>query len=170
MRICGSLLTALAVTSMTACLAAPADQTETQPAAETMASVDVAAEAAAIEGVNAQWLAAVQNGDAAGAASFYTADGRLMMPNAPTAQGMAAIEEGFTRILGAPGIALSWAQEYVEVAPGGELAYDVGSYTLAFDGPDGRVEDNGKYLVVWKKTDAGWRVAADIFNSNLPAQ
>jgi len=169
MRNRGFLLAAVAFTSMAACQA-PVDQMETKAAGETMTAVDVTAEAGAIEDVNAQWLAAVTRGDAAGAASFYTADGRLMMPNAPTAQGMAAIEEAFTMILGLPNVALAWAQENVEVAAGGGLAYDVGTYTLGYDGPDGRVDDNGKYVVVWKKTDAGWRVAADIFNSNLPAQ
>lgn len=72
-----------------------------------------------------------------------------------TPQGMAPIEAAFTQILGAPGIALSWAQEHVEVASSGDVAWDVGTYTLGYDGPDGRVEDNGKYVVVWKKTDAG---------------
>lgn len=169
MRNCRFLLTALAVPSTLGCQA-PADQMESRPGTETMMTADVAAERGAIEDVNAQWLAAVTNGDAAAVASFYTPDGRLLMPNAATAQGTAAIEEAFTRILGAPGIALSWAQQHVEVASGGDMAWDVGTYTLGYDGPDGRIEDNGKYLVVWKKTDAGWRVAVDISNSNLPAQ
>jgi len=28
--------------------------------------------------------------------------------------------------------------------------------------------DTGKYLVQWWKTDAGWQLARDIFNSNRP--
>jgi hypothetical protein len=30
------------------------------------------------------------------------------------------------------------------------------------------VKDEGKYVVAWKKVDGAWKVAADIFNSNVP--
>lgn len=169
MRLSRFIIAPVVFASLTGCMA-PADETTTMPAGEMVAAADVMAETQAIEETNAQWLAAVANGDAAGAASFYTSDGRLMMPNAPTAQGAAEVEAAFTQILAAPNIALSWAQTQVEVASSGDVAWDVGTYTLAYDGPDGRVEDNGKYIVVWKKTETGWRVAGDIFNSNLPAQ
>ncbi len=50
------------------------------------------------------------------------------------------------------------------------MAYDYGWYTFAFDTDNGRFEDKGKYIVVWKKVGGAWKVAADIFNTNLPAQ
>ncbi len=34
---------------------------------------------------------------------------------------------------------------------------------------DGAQADAGKYLVLWKKTDAGWRMHRDIWNSNRAA-
>jgi len=163
------IITCLSVGLLAACQA-PADMAETQPGAEMMTVSDVAAEAQAIRDVNAQWLGAVTSKDAAATAAFYTPDGRLMAPNAPTAQGAAAIAEAFAGIFSLPNVALSWTEDLVEVAPGGTLAYDIGSYTLSFDGPDGPMQDNGKYVVVWKKVDGQWRVAADIFNSSLPAQ
>jgi ketosteroid isomerase-like protein len=38
------------------------------------------------------------------------------------------------------------------------------------DSPNGRIEDDGKYVVVWRKTGKGWQVAADIFNSSRQRQ
>ena len=148
----------------------PGEQAESQPGAAMMTVADVAAEAQAIRDVNALWLAAVAGKDAAATATFYAPDGRLMAPNAPAAQGAAAIAEAFGGMFQLPNITISWVQDVIEVAPGGALASDIGTYTLAYDGPAGRVEDYGKYVVVWRKVDGQWRVAADIFNSNRPAQ
>lgn len=44
-----------------------------------------------------------------------------------------------------------------------EMAYEIGTYRLQLRGP---AQDEGKYLVVWKKAEGRWRVAADMFNSN----
>ena len=48
------------------------------------------------------------------------------------------------------------------------MAYDVGTYRLAYDGPSGPVEDNGKYLVVWEKRDGEWKAVADMINTDRP--
>ena len=49
------------------------------------------------------------------------------------------------------------------------MAYEIGTYTMGLDAPGGRVEDEGKYVVVWTRVGGDWKVAADIFNSNRPA-
>jgi|1185.fasta_scaffold66287_2 hypothetical protein len=36
------------------------------------------------------------------------------------------------------------------------------------DGQGGRIEDDGKYVAVWKRGERGWQVAADIFNPSRP--
>ena len=71
-------------------------------------------------------------------------------------------------VLADPGAA-SLTPEDVYALGSGDLAYDVGTYTLSFDGPDGKVTDTGKYVTVWTKVDGEWKVAADIGNSDLPA-
>lgn len=145
----------------------PACQPPGEPGAP---AADVAAEAQAIRDVNAQWLAAVSARDAAATAAIYLPEGRLMPPNAVSALGSAAIAEFYRGIFELPNLSVSWTQDLVEVAESGTLAYDVGPYSLAYDGPSGRVEDRGKYLVVWKKVNGQWRVAAESFNSDLPLQ
>ncbi|MBV8169180.1 MAG: DUF4440 domain-containing protein [Alphaproteobacteria bacterium] len=122
-----------------------------------------------IRQLDRDWVAKVAAKDLAGTVAFYAKDGVLMAPGAPPAEGTAAITEGWRGILGLPNGSLTFAPTRVTVAKSADLAYEVGTYSLAFDGPKGRVQDQGKYVVVWMKEGRAWKAAADIFNSNLPA-
>jgi len=123
-----------------------------------------------IRELDKKWVAAVAAKDVATITGIYAADGMFMAPNAPPAQGHESIAQAWTGLLGLPGISLTFEPTRIEVSESADLAADVGAYSLAFDGEKGRVEDEGKYVVVWKKVNGAWKVAADIFNSNLPAQ
>jgi ketosteroid isomerase-like protein len=48
------------------------------------------------------------------------------------------------------------------------MAYEYGINRFVFDTPDGPMEDMGKYLVVWEKTDGEWYVAAIAVSSDAP--
>jgi len=122
-----------------------------------------------IRQLDRDWVAKVAAKDLAGTVAFYAKDGVVMAPNAPPAEGTAAITETWRGILGLPNGSLTFAPTRVTVAKSADLAYEVGTYSLAFDGAKGRVQDQGKYVVVWKKEGRAWKVAADIFNSNQPA-
>jgi uncharacterized protein (TIGR02246 family) len=52
----------------------------------------------------------------------------------------------------------------------GDLAYDVGRYSMSVPQPDGRKRpDRGKYLTVWKRqSDGEWKIVADTWSSDLP--
>ena len=117
--------------------------------------------------MSARWLQAVDTRDADRVASFYAADGAFLVPNVPLARGRDAVRAVWTQLLGAPNLSLSWGPLSVEVAQAGDLAWEIGSYHLGMDGPNGRIEDDGKYVVVWRKGGEGWQVAADVFNSVL---
>jgi hypothetical protein len=39
---------------------------------------------------------------------------------------------------------------------------------MVFETPDGPVEDMGKYLVIWRKIDGEWFVAAIAVSSDAP--
>jgi ketosteroid isomerase-like protein len=53
----------------------------------------------------------------------------------------------------------------------GDLAYEVGSYTLKFNVQGKEGIDEGKYVVVWKKiADNTWKKLIDIWNSDVPTQ
>jgi uncharacterized protein (TIGR02246 family) len=131
---------------------------------------DRAADAQRIRELGVAWVAAVGTKDIAAIKNFYTPDGLFLAPNAPPAQGRQAIGEAWRGLLQLPGIVLTFGATRIEVSESGDLAYDVGTYALGFDSESGRVNDHGKYVVVWKKVEGEWKAAADIFNSNLPAQ
>ena len=48
------------------------------------------------------------------------------------------------------------------------VANEYGTYTMSFDGPQGRVNDRGNYTTVWHKIDGQWRVATDATVSSTP--
>ena len=54
-----------------------------------------------------------------------------------------------------------------EVEGYGDLAYEIGDYTLAGEG--NAVLDQGKYLVIWKREEGRWKLHRDIWNTSLPA-
>ena len=134
-----------------------------------VARADMAADEAAIAATNARWLELVAAGDAAGTAALYTEDGRIMPSGQPEAQGREAIAAVWSGLFGLPGFSLTFATTTLVIADSGDMAYDVGTYALGFDGEAGRVEDKGKYVVAWRKVGDAWQVAADIFNSDGPS-
>lgn len=122
-----------------------------------------------IRAVIPAWLDAVRRKDTAVISEFYTPDGRFMVPNAPVAEGRAAVAEMWGHLLSLPNVTLTFGPTLIESAESGELAYEVGTYALGFDKGAERVEDRGKYVVVWKRLGGSWKAVADILNSDLPA-
>lgn len=123
-----------------------------------------------IRELDARWVAAVAAKDVDALARIYAVDGMFLAPNAPLVEGRKGIAEVWAGLLGLPGISLTFEPMRIEVSESADLASDVGSYALAVDGEGGRVRDQGKYVVVWKKVNGAWKVLVDIFNSNLPAR
>ncbi len=115
------------------------------------------------------WLDAVSRKDTAAIASFYTPDGRFLVPNVPLAEGRDAVGKMWGNLLSLPEVELQFGPTFIECAASADMAHEVGTYSLAFNGASGRVQDRGKYIVVWKKHGGEWKAAADILNSDLPA-
>lgn len=131
-----------------------------------------AAEAEEVERIRQlgiHWVSAVAAKDLDAIVDLYAPDGRFMPPNDPGVEGRRAIRKAWKMLLEIPGMVLIFKPVSIEVSEAADMASDIGTYTLSFDGPDGRQEDRGKYLVVWKKVDGAWKVAADMFNSDLAA-
>ena len=103
---------------------------------------------------------AVTAGDADAIATFYTDDVKIMAPNAETTVGNDAI----AAILAEQKPDADFTVDEVEMA--GKWAWQTGKYT--FKTPEGTQIDQGKYLAIWKKTDDGWLIHRDAFNSNIP--
>ena len=133
------------------------------------AAVDPGADEQAIRGQVDHWLQLVKAKDAAAIAALYAEDGAVMPPNAPIGKGRAAIQQTWASMMGTPGFDLTFTSEQILVSSSGDMALDRGTYSLTI-APGGTMQtDTGKYVVVWRKIGGQWKVAADIFNSDLPA-
>ncbi|UCC49756.1 MAG: DUF3225 domain-containing protein [Gemmatimonadota bacterium] len=130
-------------------------------APETRQPLDVTEE---IQAANEQFVAAFASSDAEALTALYTQDGKLLPPNSDVVAGTAAIQ-GFWQMVMEAGVAQ--AQLTTEEAEGFDgTAFEVGGYSL-YDS-DGNMIDEGKYVVIWKRTEDGWRLHRDIWNSSVP--
>lgn len=117
-----------------------------------------------IAAMSDRWEEAINTGDLDMLASMYTSDARLMAPNSPMGQGSEAIRAAFGEMIEA---GITAEIDTIEAAVAGDLGYRAGTYSLF--AADGFPIDTGKYVEVWRKTAAGWQIAYDVYNSDLPA-
>jgi uncharacterized protein (TIGR02246 family) len=136
----------------------------------TAPKADREAEEQRIRQLDRQWVAAVSKKDVAAIVEFYAPDARIMPANAPTARGRVAIAEVWRDILGLPGVDFRFEPQVIKVAEAADVAYDIGTYSLSHDATGGRVQDRGKYLVVWEKVGGQWKAMVDTFSSDLPTR
>ena len=132
-------------------------------------AVDKAADEQAIRALAVEWAAAVEKRDLDAIMALYTSDATAAWPDAPVIHGAEGIRAGWAEVLKTPGLVLRFTPERVEIANNGDIATDFGKIESEFDGPAGKVQDEAKYLVVWKKVDGQWKAHYDSFNSNKPA-
>lgn len=149
-------LSAVLVVALSAC-AAPADQADQAPA------VDVAAEAAAVEAVSMQWMAAAQARDLAAVTALFADDAVLFDQNEGSIEGLAAIRADIEGSWAQnPDFALSWSTTSVQVASSGDMAWERGAWTYDPDGAGEATEMTGEYVTIYEKVDGAWKVASDI--------
>ena len=119
--------------------------------------------------ISMEWSKTAAANDLEGTVSYYSDDATLLPPNASAVTGKPAIHALWASML-SPGSTISWQANKVEVSRSGDLAYLTGSYSDTAKDPQGHVvTDHGKEVEVWKKQpDGKWKVAADIWNSDLP--
>jgi uncharacterized protein (TIGR02246 family) len=136
---------------------------------EETATVDPAAVRQAIEAGGDAWEAAALAGDAAALTALYTDDAIIMPPNAPRAEGSAAIQTAFTDMLAAvPFTAIEIVTDGVELSASGDIAWAHGTYTSTNTVDGEPYMDSGKWMNVSENRDGQWLLAADIWNSDTP--
>jgi ketosteroid isomerase-like protein len=118
----------------------------------------------AVGTVNEAFLTAVSEGDVAGMSAVYTKEGQALPPNGSTVTGSDAIQAMWQEALDM-GIT-SATLETVERENYGDIAYEVGTYTMLREG-DG-VIDEGKYIIIWKREDGQWKWHRNIWNTSRP--
>lgn len=149
------------------CIAIIATQCEP---AQTTTEVDTAALQDSLRQVDHAWSEASATLD--GHMSYVMDETMILAPNQPMMSGKNAIRKEMEEMYQLPGFSISWDPSTIEVASSGELGYTIGTYKITMQDTTGnQMTDNGKYLTIWKKQDDGsWKVAADMFSSDLPMQ
>jgi ketosteroid isomerase-like protein len=104
------------------------------------------------------------NYDQAGA--LFAQDGAFMAPHYEPAYGPKAVERLLRQIGDAGYEDLRLETSRVEIS--GDLAVEIGRYSVAIRQPDGTIlADRGKYVKNWRRLGA-WLIVADCWSSNLP--
>lgn len=132
--------------------------------------IDLAAEEAAVRGRSEGIAAAEAAKDREKALTFWSPDAVVQPAGAPQIQGRDAIDKLYRQFFDSIGMkTFSGKSSSFVVAQSGDMAYETGVNRMTFGTPKGDVLDVGKYLIVWKKSDSTWYVAALSFTSDAPA-
>lgn len=125
---------------------------------------------AELRSADQEWMKVFSAKDLDKSVAFVAPNGSVLSPNAPIATGPDAIRKSFAGFFALPDLKISWTPTIAEGSRSSDLGYTQGTYELTFRGASGKQEsDKGKYVTVWKRQpDKSWKVAADIFNSDLP--
>jgi uncharacterized protein (TIGR02246 family) len=122
----------------------------------------------AIEQANARFVEAFKAGDAATIASLYTETAKVLPPDATEVAGREAIQNLWQSWIddGLKDLTL----EAVDVEASGDLAYEIGLFTIQVPAEnDAMATAGGNYVVVWKRDAGDWRLHVDTWN-DAPAQ
>lgn len=144
---------------VTAC--APAEQAKPAP---------VSASAEELGQMNRDFAAALNAKDATLAASYYTEDAVVIPPGEAMIQGRAAIEAYWKAGIEQGGVHDASVQT-IKAESSGDLGYEIGSFVLTVNGPDGKpVQEQGRYVELLKRgADGKWYSTAGIWNAAPPA-
>ena len=121
----------------------------------------VAAQNAAIDAANAQWMEFFNKGDFDGVASLYTADATAFPPGWGMVKGRAAIGamwKGIAEQMTDPKVTTMDVRRL-----GPAAAREIGTFSLKTKGTTPK-EVTGKYVVIWQKVGRDWKLATDIWN------
>jgi uncharacterized protein (TIGR02246 family) len=124
----------------------------------------------AVAKLRAAYQAALNAQDPAGIAKLYAADGAELPPNAPAANGRAAIE-AYHKAMKQQWMNHGITITSTAVRVSGDIAYDAGTYKqqLMSQKDGSMLDDKGKYIVLMKKDASGaWVISHAIYNTDLP--
>jgi len=119
-----------------------------------------------IRGLTQDYCTAFNTGNYDQVAALFASDGLYMAPCREPAQGPKAIEWLLLQF-GERGYQ-DLRLETTRVDYAGDLAIEIGRYTMGIHQPDGTtVADRGKFVHAWRRLGA-WLLVADSWSSNLP--
>lgn len=120
-----------------------------------------------VQELNAEFIRALESGDAGAVAATYASDGKLLAPNVAPLEG-AAIEEFWAGAIGQGIRGATLETDSAEERD--DITVEFGRYALLTEPGGGDTIDNGKYIIVHRRqSDGSWLYGFDMFSSNRPA-
>jgi len=130
-----------------------------------MKIVDKEAEKAAIRQLLIDTFKAENDGDLEKYLTFFHEDLVSLPPGMSITTGKKFVHDGVEEAMKT--LELSEHEvTHVEVSDSGDLGYVVATYRMVFDGPDGRLEDVGKFHSSFKKVDGEWKFKVQCWNND----
>lgn len=102
---------------------------------------------------------AMQNGDPAGLAAYFTEDTYFKLPGQPAATSRMAVEKIHKKML-SEGMGIRPMTQEVTVS--NDMAVELGTVDML---KEGKVVGKAHYLTLWKKTDDGWKIYRDMVSA-----
>ena len=116
------------------------------------------------------WRRALDARDADGAIRWFADDIVAWYPRPQPTLGLAANRETWRAVFVAPNNRHPITIDTVVVAASGDLAYTMGRYRSHYEQPGGASSDGGgRYVAVWRRDAAGWRIAVLSAHRHDPA-
>ena len=104
------------------------------------------------------------------AITFWAPDAIIQGAGSPQVEGREKISALYKVYFEGIGLkSMEGKPTHITVSQSGDLAYEIGVNRFTFSSPKGDLLDVGKYLLVWKKTNGIWYVAALSFTSDAAA-
>ncbi len=132
-------------------------------------TADVQAEEQAIRELSRQWMEATRANDADRMAQFYAEDAVSHPPGEQPNRGRNTIREYYAGMSELELRQIEANITQVDVAASGDLAYELGEFVFVAEGRQGRTDDRGPYLNVWKKRNGQWQIVHEIWNNRTSA-
>jgi ketosteroid isomerase-like protein len=125
------------------------------------------ADESAIRRLDEEWGNAATAGDLDAVVAFYAHDGSLVWPGAPAVHGIERIYANWKTLMRkTPGLNLRFTAERIVFSDDATLASDFGKVEFGHEVDGKPKKEIGKYVVVWKREKASWKVLYDSYNMN----
>jgi ketosteroid isomerase-like protein len=161
---CSLLLIAGGMFFITSCEQAATDKTAANTTGDSTAvTFELAKAREWIESDNAKFMEEAKKGDSNALAAHYASDAWLMFDHMEPMKG-SDIAKGWG------GAIRSGMKELkvttVDLIGNADLLAETGMFEVIGEG--NKTLDKGKYVVIWKPENGGWKIYRDIGNSNMP--
>lgn len=100
--------------------------------------------------------------------SYISEDAFIIPPSSPPITGTDTIRKALQMMVKTNIVSFGDRQHgpsNVWISSSSDLAFDRGRFKIVSDGPDGRVEEKGYYVTLYKKVDGQWKFVGQIWNN-----